>query len=123
MPKALAVDHVQLAMPRGEEHSARAFYAGVLGLEEIPKPTNLAARGGVWFRCGALQVHLGVEEGFRPAKKAHPAFVVDDLESFAKLLRERRLNVQRDTEQAVGVERLFTEDPFGNRIELVQVQA
>lgn len=120
MAKALAVDHVQLAMPRGEEQSARAFYAGVLGLEEISKPGNLAARGGVWFRCGGLQVHLGVEEGFRPAKKAHPAFVVDDLAGFSKLLLERGLNVQSDAEQVAGVVRLFTEDPFGNRIELVQ---
>lgn len=120
MPKAVAIDHVQLAMPRGEEQSARSFYVGVLGLEEISKPANLAARGGVWFRCGGLQVHLGVEDGFRPAKKAHPAFVVDDLAGFAKLLGEQGLNVQRDGEQLAGVMRLFTEDPFGNRIELVQ---
>ena len=120
MPKVIAVDHVQLAMPKGEEQSARAFYAGVLGLEEIRKPANLAARGGVWFRCGGLQVHLGVEESFRPAKKAHPAFVVDDLAGFAKSLSGRGLSVQRDAEQVVGVVRLFTADPFGNRIELVQ---
>lgn len=120
MPKAVAIDHVQLAMPRGEEQSARSFYVGVLGLEEISKPANLAARGGVWFRCGGLQVHLGVEDGFRPAKKAHPAFVVDDLAGFAKLLGEQGLNVQRDGEPLAGVMRLFTEDPFGNRIELVQ---
>lgn len=120
MPKVLAVDHVQLAMPRGEEQSARAFYAGVLGLDEIPKPANLAARGGVWFRCGALQVHLGAEEDFRPAKKAHPAFVVDDIAGFAKSLGKRALDVQGEVEQVAGGLRLFTEDPFGNRIELVQ---
>jgi catechol 2,3-dioxygenase-like lactoylglutathione lyase family enzyme len=76
----LAIDHVQLAMPTGEEAQARAFYAGVLGLSEIPPPT-LAVRGGAWFGNGAVQVHLGVEADFRPARKAHPALLVDDLDT------------------------------------------
>jgi catechol 2,3-dioxygenase-like lactoylglutathione lyase family enzyme len=74
MPKVTALDHVQVAMPQGQEAAARAFYGGVLGLPEIAKPESLAARGGVWFQCGHQQLHLGVEEDFRPAKKAHPAF-------------------------------------------------
>ena len=90
MPRALSVDHVQLAMPRGEEQSARDFYVGVLGLMELPKQADRVARGGVWFRCGELQVHLGVEDPFRPAKKAHPAFVVDDLASFVSFLKRSR---------------------------------
>jgi hypothetical protein len=76
MPKVTALDHVQVAMPQGQEAAARVFYGGVLGLPEIAKPESLAARGGVWFQCGHQQLHLGVEEDFRPAKKAHPAFTV-----------------------------------------------
>lgn len=120
MPRIVALDHVQVAMPRGQEDAARQFYSGVLGLPEIPKPSTLAVRGGVWFQCGLLQVHLGVESDFRPAKKAHPAFVVDDLAVLAKSLEERGLVVQSDVEQVDGGMRLFTEDPFGNRIELIQ---
>ena len=118
-PRALSVDHVQLAMPPGEEQAARDFYAGVLGLVEIPKPTDRVARGGVWFRCGELQVHLGVEAPFRPAKKAHPAFVVDDLASLVNLLNRRGFPVPTQVETIAGA-RIFTEDPFGNRIELIQ---
>ena len=86
----LTLDHVQLAMPMGREDEARTFYAGVLGLEEIPKPEALAARGGCWFRRGSIEVHLGVEEGFRPAKKAHPAFVTGGLEALREPPRGRR---------------------------------
>ena len=120
MPRAVSVDHVQLAMPRGEEQSARDFYAGVLGLVEIPKPADRVERGGVWFRCGELQVHLGVEDPFRPAKKAHPAFVVDDLAGFVTSLKDRRLPAPTQVEKIAGGARIFTEDPFGNRIELIQ---
>jgi hypothetical protein len=77
--KVLAVDHVQLAMPAGEEERARSFYNGVLGIKEMPKPPHLAVRGGVWFEDGALKIHLGVEKEFRPAKKAHPALLVEGL--------------------------------------------
>jgi catechol 2,3-dioxygenase-like lactoylglutathione lyase family enzyme len=120
VPKAVALDHVQLAMPRGQEDAARRFYCGVLGLPEIPKPAHLAARGGVWFQCAWLQLHLGVAEEFRPARKAHPAFVVDDLAALVESLVERGLVVHSDVEQLAGSRRVFTEDPFGNRIELLQ---
>src|SRR3954468_7642365 len=78
-----AIDHVQLAMPPGEEGAARAFYGGVLGMSETPKPPALAARGGVWFEAGVVKVHLGVEQEFRPARKAHPAFLVEELDALA----------------------------------------
>ena len=120
MAKALALDHLQVAMPRGEEAAARAFYGRVLGLAEIPKPEPLAARGGVWFQCGAQQLHLGVEEDFRPAKKAHPAFAVDDLDALARDLEAGGYRVVVDSVQPEGGRRIFTEDPFGNRVELIQ---
>lgn len=120
MPHARSIDHVQVALPRGGENAARAFYGGVLGLAEIPKPASLAARGGVWFDCGGLQVHLGVEDDFRPAKKAHVAFVVDDLAAIAQALARAGRAVVRDVEQVEGSVRLFTDDPFGNRVELMQ---
>jgi len=120
MAKALALDHFQLAMPRGEEPAARAFYGRVLGLAEIPKPEPLAARGGLWFQCGPQQLHLGVDDDFRPAKKAHPAFVVDNLEALAKELQAEGYPVVLDSVQIEGGRRIFTEDPFGNRVELTQ---
>jgi catechol 2,3-dioxygenase-like lactoylglutathione lyase family enzyme len=120
MGKALALDHLQVAMPRGEEPAARAFYGRILGLTEIPKPEPLAARGGLWFECGSQQLHLGVEDDFRPAKKAHPAFVVDDLEELANELEAAGYRVVNDSVQLEGSRRIFTEDPFGNRVELVQ---
>jgi catechol 2,3-dioxygenase-like lactoylglutathione lyase family enzyme len=120
MAKALALDHFQLAMPRGAEPAARAFYGRVLGLAEIPKPEPLAARGGLWFQCGPQQLHLGVEDDFRPAKKAHPAFLVDNLEALAKELQAEGYPVVLDSVQSDGGRRIFTEDPFGNRVELTQ---
>jgi catechol 2,3-dioxygenase-like lactoylglutathione lyase family enzyme len=120
MGKALAFDHIQVAMPCGEEAAARAFYGHILGLTEIPKPEALAARGGVWFQCGAQQLHLGVEEDFRPAKKAHPAFAVDDLDELAKDLETSGYRVVVDSVQLQGGRRIFTEDPFGNRVEFTQ---
>lgn len=120
MTKALAFDHIQVAMPRGEEAAARAFYGRLLGLAEIPKPEPLAARGGVWFKCGAQQLHLGVEDDFRPAKRAHPAFAVDDLDALARDLKAGGYYVVVDSVQLQGSRRIFTEDPFGNRVELTQ---
>jgi catechol 2,3-dioxygenase-like lactoylglutathione lyase family enzyme len=120
MGKALALDHLQVAMPRGEEAAARDFYGRVLGLAEIPKPEPLVARGGVWFQCGSQQLHLGVEDNFRPAKKTHPAFVVDDLEALAKDLQAGGYRVVLDSVQLDVGRRIFTEDPFGNRVELTQ---
>jgi len=115
----VGLDHVQLALPPGGEPEARAFYGGLLGLAELPKPEPLAARGGLWFACGALQVHLGVEPDFRPAKKAHPAFRVRDLAALTAALRAEGFEATRD-EAMAGVHRAFTSDPFGNRIELIQ---
>jgi catechol 2,3-dioxygenase-like lactoylglutathione lyase family enzyme len=115
-----ALDHVQIAMPRDGEPAARQFYGDLLGLTELPKPPNLAARGGLWFQCGSLQVHLGVEPEFRPARKAHPAFLVRDLNAIRQTLAEAGCKVTIDPEPGPGVERIFTQDPFGNRIELIE---
>lgn len=113
------IDHVQLAMPSGGEELARRFYGEVLGLTEVPKPPNLVARGGCWFQCGPLQLHLGVEADFRPAKKAHPALLVTDLAELLEALHAAGIEVQRDPESIHGVDRAFATDPFGNRIELM----
>ena len=113
------IDHVQLAMPAGGEDAARRFYAGVLGLEEIPKPAALAGRGGAWFRGGGAELHLGVEADFRPARKAHPALRVVGLTA----LIVRCVEAGHPVERAVplpGVERVDVADPFGNRIELIE---
>ena len=117
------IDHVQLAMPGGGEQSARGFYGDILGLTEIPKPPNLAVRGGAWFQCGPLQLHLGVETDFRPAKKAHPALLVKDLEALLEALLSAGFEVKYDSETVEGFNRAFTSDPFGNRIELVEAHA
>lgn len=117
------IDHVQLAMPAGGEPLARQFHGELLGLTEIPKPLNLAARGGAWFQCGSLQLHLGVESGFRPAKKAHPALLVSNLEEMLKTLTAAGCEVKRDSEPIQGFDRAFTSDHFGNRIELVEAHA
>jgi len=117
----LGLDHVQLAMPRGAEEAARAFYGGLLGLVELPKPAPLAARGGLWFSCGALQLHLGVEPDFRPARKAHPALLVSGYDELLAELRRAEAPVRED-DALEGVTRAFTEDPFGNRIELVAAE-
>ncbi len=117
------LDHVQLAMPEGREEDARRFYAEALGMREVPKPANLARRGGAWFEGGeggnAVRVHLGVEAAFRPARKAHPAFVVRDLEGLAARLRAKGFEVVED-EPLEGYERLYVHDPFGNRVELME---
>jgi catechol 2,3-dioxygenase-like lactoylglutathione lyase family enzyme len=120
MSKILGLDHIQLAMPAGGEDTARAFYTGLLGLREIAKPPALAARGGVWFECGAQQLHLGIETPFAPARKAHPALLTDDLD--ALLARCRAQSVQEGEPQPPldGYARAHIFDPFGNRIELMQ---
>lgn len=106
-------------MPRGREDEARAFYVGVLGFTEIPKPANLAARGGLWLHSGAADVHLGVEDDFRPAKKAHPALLVDDLAAVRATCQAAGCCVTAD-EPLEGYDRVYVADPFGNRIELLQ---
>jgi catechol 2,3-dioxygenase-like lactoylglutathione lyase family enzyme len=113
------LDHVQLAMPAGGEHAARAFYADLLGIPEVQKPKELAKRGGCWFERGVLKLHLGVEQDFRPAKKAHPALIVSDLHALIKRLTEGGYRVVED-EPLSGYERRFVHDPFGNRIELME---
>jgi catechol 2,3-dioxygenase-like lactoylglutathione lyase family enzyme len=117
----LALDHIQLAMPAGGEDEARAFYSSLLGLIEVPKPTNLAKRGGVWFESGPIKVHLGVEANFRPARKAHPAFRVDDLATLMATLQAAGVEIVTD-EPLPGSDRCYISDPFGNRIELLQPQ-
>jgi len=115
------LDHVLLAMPEGRESDAREFYRGILGIPEAVKPAGLAARGGCWFEDGELKVHLGVEKNFMPARKAHPAFIVDDLAGLEAALRTAGYAIAYD-EQLDGYNRLFVNDPFGNRIELMQVK-
>ncbi len=116
------LDHVLLAMPAGRESEAREFYQGILGIPEAVKPAGLAARGGCWFEDGELKVHLGVEKNFTPARKAHPAFLVDDLVRLESALRTAGYSIAHD-EPLEGYDRLFVNDPFGNRIELMQVKA
>ncbi len=118
MTRLVRLDHVQLAMPAGREAEAVAFYAGLLGLESVPKPPVLAARGGCWFEGGAVIVHLGVDASFVPATKAHPAFVVDDLDALAADLEGAGSPVRYD-DALEGVRRGYVDDPFGNRIELI----
>ena len=115
----MAIDHAQLAMPPGREPDARAFYQGVLGIPEVPKPPNLAARGGCWFERGSVKVHLGVEVDFRPARKAHPAFLVHDLPALVAKIAAAGLHVTTD-EPLAGYARVYVDDPFGNRIELIE---
>ena len=114
-----AIDHVQLAMPSGQEDAARAFYCDVLGLEEVPKPQDLARRGGAWFERGGVRVHLCVEADFRPAKKAHPAFLVDNLETLVERCNVAGIDAKEDT-KLPGFRRAYVSDPFGNRIEIMQ---
>jgi catechol 2,3-dioxygenase-like lactoylglutathione lyase family enzyme len=112
--------HVQLAMPPDEEDAAREFYGGLLRLTEVSKPGDLAQRGGVWFRDGSVEVHLGVErEGFAPARKAHPAFVVRGLDELRRRLVEAGYRTSDDV-PLDGFRRFHVRDPFGNRLELLE---
>jgi catechol 2,3-dioxygenase-like lactoylglutathione lyase family enzyme len=115
----VGIDHVQVASPRGCETEARAFYGRLLGLEELEKPASLRARGGCWFRAGSAELHVGVEEPFAPARKAHPGLVVEDLGRLADRLRSAGVVVTSD-DSLPGVERIRVADPFGNRLELRQ---
>jgi len=118
--KILSIDHLQIAMPLGEEEKAREFYVNILGFTEIPKPAELAKRGGAWFQSENIQLHLGVEQDFRPARKAHPAFIVNDLDTL--IINVQNAGYETDTSQPPldGYNRAHVFDPFGNRIELMQ---
>ena len=106
-------------MPAGGEAQARAFFGDLLGIPEVPKPTELAGRGGCWFERDGLKIHLGVEKDFRPARKAHPALEVKDLPRLIEKLKERGHAVKGD-EPLEGYHRVYVDDPFGNRIELLE---
>lgn len=117
---AMGLDHVQVAAPPGCESEARRFYGTLLGLVEVEKPESLRARGGVWFRCGQQQLHVGVEHDFAPARKAHPAIhmAAGELDTLAERLRNAGEQVVWD-ELLAGVRRFYSRDPWGNRIELL----
>lgn len=113
------IDHVQVAAPKENEELARKFYGDLLGMAEVEKPEPLKSRGGVWFEFGSFQLHVGVEEPFSPAKKAHPAFLVDGYEALRKRLKDQGIEVKND-DSIPGVERFFAFDPFGNRLEFLK---
>ncbi len=115
-PEWTGIDHVQLAIPVGGEAGARAFFVDVLGLREVPKPAAMAARGGAWFEAGPVKIHVGVEEAFVAARKAHPALTVHGLEM---LIEAAGLDAEWNDEIS-GVTRCHINDPFGNRIELIE---
>ena len=115
----VGIDHIQLSMPAGHEDKARDFYVGLLGLTEVAKPSHLVARGGAWFENGNLRIHLGVDPEFRPAKKAHPGLLVSDLNDLLGILRTAGHRVF-DGDAREEYEHAYIEDPFGNRIELIQ---
>lgn len=119
LPVITRLDHLQLAMPPGEEDRARRFFRDILGMREDPKPGPLAGRGGCWFSCRGAIVHLGVEKDFAAQKKAHPAFCVGDLDGLARRLTEAAFPVVWD-EMLPARRRFYTADPFGNRIEFIR---
>ena len=118
--KILSIDHVQLAMPAGQEDRAREFYVELLGFTEMPKPPELAKRGGAWFQSGEVKLHIGVETDFRAARKAHPAFLVDQLESLLAAVQEAGYETDTSQPPLDGYKRAHVFDPFGNRIELME---
>lgn len=117
-----AIDHVQVAIPKGGEGEARRFYDAFLGLGERPKPDSLAARGGCWFESGQVKVHCGVEEPFRAARKAHVAFQVDDVAALAARARAGGFETA-DDEPLPGHDRVYIYDPFGNRLEFLKAHS
>jgi catechol 2,3-dioxygenase-like lactoylglutathione lyase family enzyme len=118
--KILSIDHIQVAMPTGEEEKAREFYINLLGFSENPKPPELAKRGGVWLQSGNVQLHLGVEMDFKPARKAHPAFLVDDLDSLITSVQGAGYETDTSQPPLDGYKRAHVFDSFGNRIELME---
>ena len=116
----LGIDHVQIAMPAGGEEKARGFFINLLGFHEIPKPPELAKRGGAWFEAGTVQLHLGVDEDFHPARKAHPAFIVDNLDGVISKALSAGFETDAIQPALDGYKRAHVFDPFGNRIELME---
>lgn len=119
MSVVTGIDHIQLAIPHGGEPHARAFWTGVMGMTERPKPAHLALNGGCWFEAGGVAIHCGVEEHFLPARRAHPALLVADLEALVTALREEGIGF-KEGKPLAGYRRGDIADPFGNRIELMQ---
>lgn len=113
------IHHIQLAMPAGREQEAVDFYSGVLGFEQIPKPEHLRKRGGAWFALDEIQVHLGVDDPFVPARKAHPALTVTNLDALQEHLESSGIEIVWDT-QLDGHRRFYVHDCFGNRLELIE---
>ncbi|WP_138416575.1 VOC family protein [Aquibacillus sediminis] len=113
------IDHVQLAAPKDSENTARKFYSDILGFKEVEKPDVLRRRGGVWFTFGSNQLHIGIEDPFTPAKKAHPAFEVENLEALKQHLTTNEVEFIVD-HNLPGANRIYVYDPFGNRIELLE---
>jgi catechol 2,3-dioxygenase-like lactoylglutathione lyase family enzyme len=109
-------------MPAGGEDAARRFYSGALGIAEVPKPAELAKRGGVWFESDGVKIHLGVEENFRPARKAHPGLLMQDLQLLSKRLRGAGYEVTNG-EPLDGYQHIYANDPFGNRLEFLEAVA
>ncbi|SDJ68705.1 VOC family protein [Sediminibacillus albus] len=114
------IDHVQLAAPAESEQICREFFHNILGMEEIEKPDSLKKNGGVWFRCGEQQLHIGIDSDFMPAKKAHPAFYIENLDELKKRLLEKQIKVQED-DRLSGYNRFYVNDPFGNRLEFLEI--
>lgn len=119
--KWIGIDHIQIAAPAGAEEVAKQFFGGLLGMTEVPKPEKLRVRGGLWFQCGAQTIHIGIEEGFIPAKKAHPAFLVQHIESLMQHLQDNGVAIRID-EEIPHLIRFFAEDPFGNRLEFMEAK-
>lgn len=113
------IDHIQLAAPEGCEEQARVFFGEILGLKEIPKPENLRKRGGCWFQCGNQEIHIGIQEGFVPAKKAHPGLLVENLAALRESLLRQEIIIKEEP-PIEGRSRFFVDDPFGNRIEFLE---
>jgi catechol 2,3-dioxygenase-like lactoylglutathione lyase family enzyme len=117
--RLVGLHHVQISAPLGAEPIAREFYGSLVGMPEVPKPANLAKRGGVWFQVGPQQLHVGVENDQRPAHKAHPAFLVDGLDQLRRRLSDRGVETWED-EPLEGYRRFYARDPFGNRLEFLE---
>ncbi|KKK36526.1 glyoxalase [Mesobacillus campisalis] len=113
------LDHVQLAAPPGSEDLSRNFYGELLGMKEVEKPESLKKRGGVWFQFGSSQLHIGIEEPFTPARKAHPALVIENLDELKLHLKANQVPFKEDS-LLPGADRIYVDDPFGNRLEMLE---